>query len=111
MHRKMRYAVSENGMTNDELRQCVKKSIALMDAKYAVQDERLREIVGDKETWHCVSCGKPIVAGEHYGHETDAVVMTSRAGYGSRYDMDLLVLVICDDCVEQKAKRAPFPWA
>lgn len=58
--------------------------------------------------WPCVSCGKPIRRDENIGFENDAVVMTSRAGFGSCHDMGLVKVVICDDCVCAKAIVFPL---
>lgn len=57
----------------------------------------------------CFSCGKQIIyCGKSLTNVNDAVEIHLDPNYGSRFDLSLMTIWICDDCIEQKMEERVF---
>jgi hypothetical protein len=70
-----------------------------------------------KESRICFGCGKEITKFEtnvgksiHPEHDiwNNAVVDILSAGFGSKFDGNVYIIALCDDCIEKNIKRLDF---
>ncbi len=92
----------------DVMARAVELSARAQKIAYAKREAALKAGIPDGPV-PCVSCGKLIEKHEMIGFENGAVTVCEGAGYGSRFDTDLIWFVICDDCIEAKCLKFPWP--
>ena len=57
----------------------------------------------------CFSCGKQISYCQDIFLATDdANEIQIQGGYGSRFDLSIMIIWICDDCIEQRMEERVF---
>jgi hypothetical protein len=57
----------------------------------------------------CFSCGKQIsYCGKSLTNVNDAIEIDLDANYGSRFDLSIMTIWICDDCIEQNMEERVF---
>jgi hypothetical protein len=72
--------------------------------KFRVTNPHLKPEVTPDYVRPCLCCDEDIAPNENTAWENDAFTFQSQGGYGSRFDMQLLNLVICDHCIEKGLK-------